>query len=111
MEKKMEYRKNHRSKKFLAILEEQKKSGVSQKEFCKRKKIKLSTFQYWKYMRPKKQAAVPEFVKVDTVVQDTSNISQSDNEFEISVNGKLSIKTRGCDFSSILSGLQEAGLC
>ena len=107
----MENRKNHRSEKHLDILEAQKKSGLSQKEYCKRKKIKLSTFQYWKYMRPKRQAAVPGFVKVDTVVQDTSNISQSTNEFEISVNGKLSIKTRGCDLSSILSGLQEAGLC
>jgi hypothetical protein len=110
MEEKMGNRKNHRNEKFLYLLEEQKKSDLSQKEFCKRKRIKLSTFQYWKYIKPK-QLPIPDFVKVDTIVQKSSNVSQSDNDFEITFNEKLSIKIRGCDFSSILSGLQEAGLC
>jgi hypothetical protein len=107
----MEHNKNHRKEKFLEILKSQQASGLSQKEYCKTHRIKLSTFQYWKYTKNKKSNPKPNFIKVDTVVPDSLESDSSVNEYEVAIKKDLSIKIKGGNLSTILLNLQEAGLC
>ena len=52
--------------KWVEIIEEQRESGLSQAEFCRRKKISPSTFQYQRYQRQKpREGSRGGFVRVD----------------------------------------------
>lgn len=51
---------------FETILCEQKASGLSQKNFCAKRGIKISNFAYWKRRRRQSVQSEPGFVEIMT---------------------------------------------
>ena len=60
-------KETERSAEMRRVLEEYESSGLTRREFCQRRGIALTTFDYWRRehaMKPQKQARRPRMVAV-----------------------------------------------
>jgi hypothetical protein len=64
-----------RSAEMRRMLEEYKASGLTRQEFCRQRRIALTTFDYWRRehaLKPRKQERRPRLVKVEVAASEAA---------------------------------------